>query len=146
MKILEPKVRRVFILDRRAPRAERTQSFTVVGSASLAMAHPAHAKIQPEGLDLPTFARFRDERTYDPALDCYVKPERPPAPRPRRPKGEWKRIDNGVRSKGAWIYCRQTGVRLVHVSVDTLAEAQALAAEFAVANGGRAGDCYARFD
>jgi hypothetical protein len=117
------------------------QAHMVAPAASVAMAnrHPMIPACQDLGL--PNAPTPSGPRRYDEALGCYVRAPRRPTPVMKRPR-EWA-LPRESHGSDYWIMDRETGCRLRKICAQTVAEAQQIAAEFAVNNGGQASDCYA---
>lgn len=99
---------------------------------------PEHQK-----LDLPTAPKPKGLRAFDRTIGAYVLAPRPPLPAPVAPRPTvppW----GDTEGPEYWIVDRDTGYDLRKIRAQTAARAQQFAADFALANGFKAGDCYAR--
>lgn len=82
-------------------------------------------------------------RIFDRSILAYVLAPRPPLPAPVAPRPTvppW----GDTEGPEYWIVDRDTGYDLRKIRAQTAARAQQFAADFALANGFKAGDCYAR--
>lgn len=119
----------------------RPAEHTIAPAASQRMANRQPNIPETQLLGLPGPSQPRGKRRYDAALDCYVAPPRAPDPVMRRPRDMAPPRQGSGRAW--WIVDRETGCNLRKICAQTAAQAQQVAAEFAVNNGFAAADCYA---